>query len=101
MAEEKDVLSLKGAVSQINSLKSRVSKAEKSLRMIRDILNVHDNWHAEVSAWVGSKVLIKLSTSDVVRGKLSWIDRYNIAVNIDGDKVSIYNKGHIISIEKA
>ena len=100
MAENTDKMSMKNAFNQIDSLKSRVSKLEKSIRGVRDTLNSHDNWNSEVSAWIGRDIIASV-TDGVVKGKLLWVDRYNIAVEDDYKRRVVYNKGHLISIARA
>lgn len=80
------------------SLKDRLERMDKELRGLKDVLNVHDNWNAEIRMWIGKEVRLKDSTSDVVVGTLKWSDRYNVCVVVN-DQPRIYNKGGITWIE--
>ena len=89
---------------KVQSLKDRFERLEKDVRGLKDLLNVHNNWHATIRNWVGSDVRI-CDRSDVVAGKLLWSDRYNVCIEIftNGNmpKERIYTKGGINWIQQA
>jgi len=105
-------LSLEGLSKRLQSLKDRFERLEKDVRALKDLLNVHDNWHSTIRRMVGSVITLCDRRGEVVEGKLSWSDRYNLCVEIDPDTLSmtavkgtrkhrkrIYTKGGIIWLE--
>lgn len=101
-------LTLEGLTRRFQSLKDRLAQLEKDVRALKDLLNVHDNWHSAIRRWIGSVVTLCDRRGEVVIGKLKWSDRYNLCVEIDpaleitavkGTRKRIYTKGGIIWLE--
>lgn len=99
MPEKQQQMTLKRAFSLIEGLRSKIGKIEKDIRSLKDLLNVHDNWHSLVKSWRGKEVSVKDNCGEVSTGTLKWTDRYNLAVEKDS-KERVYTKGGIIYIEK-
>jgi hypothetical protein len=83
---------------KVQSQKDRFDRLEREVRNLRDVLNIHDNWNAEIRTMLGKVVSVYDTTGKVERGILKWSDRYNLCVVID-DVPRIYNKGGIIWVE--
>lgn len=98
---EKQQMTLKRAFSLIEGLRSKIGKIEKDIRSLKDLLNVHDNWHALVKSWRGKEVSVKDNCGEVSHGTLDWTDRYNVAVKIPGGKERVYTKGGIVYVERS
>ena len=96
---DKQQMTLKRAFSLIEGLRSKIGKIEKDIRSLKDLLNVHDNWHSLVKSWRGKEVSVKDNCGEVSNGTLSWTDRYNVSVKMD-DKERVYTKGGIIYVER-
>jgi hypothetical protein len=106
-------LTLEGLAKKIQSIKDRFERVEKDVRSLKDLLNVHDNWHSTIRKWVGSLITVCDRSNEEVSGELKWSDRYNLCVEITPDKTTlqkvkgvsnprtrIYTKGGINWIEK-
>lgn len=97
-------ISIEALSKKVQSLKDRFEALEKDVRGLKDLLNVHDNWHSTIRSWVGHKVLIR-DRGGLSEGLLKWSDRYNVCIEVDerrtGPKTRMYTKGGINWIEKA
>jgi hypothetical protein len=99
-------LSLEALAKKIQSIKDRFERLEKDVRGLKDLLNVHDNWHSTIRGWVGQLIAVCDRTGHVSEGKLNWSDRYNLCVELPADdknpkpKTRVYTKGGINWIEK-
>jgi len=94
-------LTLDGLAKKVQGQKDRHDHLEKEVKALKDLLNVHDNWHAEIRNWLGKVVNVDLLTGREVQGLLLWTDRYNICISPDlteGGKRHIYSKGAIVCI---
>lgn len=89
---------------KVQSLKDRFERLERDVKGLKDLLNVHNNWHSTIREWVGSEVRV-CDRSDIVTGKLLWSDRYNVCVEIRVTQAKtrkrIYTKGGINWIQPA
>lgn len=103
-------LSLEALAKKIQSLKDRFERLEKDVRSLKDLLNVHDNWHSTIRGWVGSALSVCDRAGILENGTLKWSDRYNLCIEISGEekvkgaskpRTRIYTKGGINWIEKA
>jgi len=94
-----DKPTLQLALKKVQSLKDRFERLEKDVGALKDLLNVHDNWHSTVRKWIGEMVIIS-TRSGTVTGRLRWTDRYNLCVEVLA-KLRIYTKGGIDWIEPA
>lgn len=105
-------LTIEGVLKKVQSLKDRFERLEKDVRALKDLLNVHDNWHSTIRKWMGSIVTICDRTGSQEVGTLMWSDRYNLCVSVDPDsrpdttvkgvrkpRTRIYTKGGINWIE--
>ena len=73
-------------LSRQEQLEAKVSKLEKEVARLKDVLNVKDNWHAEVKGLIGKVVHISgAATGQLVIGKLLWTDRYHMCVHVTKD----------------
>jgi hypothetical protein len=99
MPEKTQQMTIKRAFSLIEGLRSKVSNIEKDIRALKDLLNVHDNWHALVRTWRGKEVSVKDNCGEVSKGTLKWTDRYNVAVETNG-RERVYTKGGIVFVER-
>ena len=102
--------SIEAVVKKLQSLKDRFEKLEKDVRGLKDLLNVHNNWHSTIREWTGERIRVCDRASQVYDGKLLWSDRYNLCIEIPkGTKGSftdpggprVYTKGGINWIERA
>lgn len=97
-------LSLEALAKKVQSVKDRFERLEKDVRGLKDLLNVHDNWHSTIREWIGSTVTVSDRGGLYIAGKLMWSDRYNLCVEItEGDQLPrtrIYTKGGINWIER-
>jgi len=89
---------LDALAKKTQSLKDRLERMDKELRGLKDILNIHDNWNAEIRELIGKPVSVNTTEGKVDTGILKWSDRYNLCVVING-LPRTYNKGGIIWIE--
>lgn len=64
---------------KLQSLKDKVDRLEKDVKLLKDLLNVQDNWHTEVRDWIGSVVVVTYSEKEYA-GTLKWIDRYTLCL---------------------
>jgi hypothetical protein len=83
---------------KVQSIKDRFERLDKEVRGLKDVLNIRDNWNAEVRQWVDKGIKLRTTDGEDAQGILKWIDRYNICVLIL-DKPRVYNKGGITWIE--
>jgi len=94
---------LETLAKQEQSLRDKITRLEKELRALKDVLNIHDNWNAEIREWIGKQVKVRTSVDGFVGGKLLWSDRYNICLEIATSSAMLHkrivNKGHIVWIE--
>lgn len=95
---EKPTLQL--AFKKLQSLRDRFDRTEKDVSTLKDLLNVHDNWHSIVRKLIGEQVTVVCRSGTTATGKLLWSDRYNLCVEIDS-KSRVYTKGGINYIEPA
>jgi hypothetical protein len=91
---------LDGVSKRVQSLKDRHERLEKDVRQLKDTLNIHDNWNAEIKELIGHSVKLRTSDGEEATGTLKWSDRYNLCILIF-DKPRIYNKGGITWVEPA
>jgi hypothetical protein len=89
---------LKSLAAQFDGLKNRLTRNEKDVRSLKDVLNVHDNWASTTRDWIGKDIKVFSRNQNVGDGKLLWVDRYNMAVAVDGT-TRIYNKGAVDWLE--
>lgn len=94
---EKPTLQL--ALKKLQSLRDRFERTEKDVSTLKDLLNVHDNWHSTVRKLIGEQVVV-CCRNGTATGKLLWSDRYNLCVEIES-KLRVYTKGGINWIEPA
>jgi len=94
---EKPTLQL--AFKKLQSLRDKQERTEKEIGALKDLLNIHDNWHSTVRKWIGEHVVV-CCRNGTITGKLLWSDRYNLCVEVES-KPRIYTKGGINWIELA
>ena len=87
-----------GKPSPLHKLSGEVAELQKTVKGLKDILNVHDNWHSETRDLVGKQVTIRIVTGEIETGQLLWTDRYNVCALVSG-KRRVYTKGGIVYIE--
>lgn len=93
---------LQGLARRINLLERGLASANKEIRSLKDILNVKNNWPAEMSGWIGQDVKIVASSGRAYRGTLHWIDRYTIAIIECGEETpTVFQKGNVESMKPA
>jgi len=96
-------MSLEALSKKVQSLKDRFERLEKDVKGLKDLLNVHDNWHSMIRKWVGHGVRI-CDRDGITIGTLLWSDRYNVCVQIEeartGQRTRMYTKGGINWIEE-
>lgn len=90
--------SIGALAKKVQSLKDRFEKMEKDIRGLKDVLNIHDNWHSTIRDWVGREVKVATRDGSVSFGTLKWSDRYNICV-IEHGTPRMFTKGGINWIE--
>ena len=90
--------SIGALAKKVQSMKDRFEKVEKDIRELKDILNVHDNWHSTIRNWIGLEVKVATRNGDVSFGTLQWSDRYNVCV-VDHGRPRMFTKGGINWIE--
>lgn len=87
---------------RINILERELAQANKEIRGLKDILNVKNNWAAEISEWLNKDIEVWTVTSKHYVGTLLWIDRYNLAIVEEGSEdTTILQKGNIESMRLA
>lgn len=90
--------SIDALAKKVQSVKDRFDRLERDVRGLKDLLNVHDNWHSTIRDWVGREVRI-CDRSGIVTGRLKWSDRYNVcvevAINQNKKSLRMYTKGGI------
>ena len=97
MSENK--LSLGQVYKLHQQIKSKMERLERDVGSLKDILNIHDNWHSTIRKWLGEEVTIKDLTGEESSGILKWSDRYNICVELK-DRTRMYTKGGIALIDR-
>ena len=75
--------------AQITELKQRLSDTEKRVQELEKVVNDKNQWNNTVREWVGTEVVIHLSTGSTVTGVLENLDRYTLYVT--GRLTSIYS----------
>lgn len=85
---------------EVKALRASHEQLRAQVSKLKDILQVQDNWHSNIASWVNGNVQMLTDDGVDVVGKLLWTDRYNLGLEIDGEK-SIYNKGHVIRIKRS
>jgi hypothetical protein len=95
-------ITIEALAKKFQSLKERFEKLEEDVKGLKDVLNVHDNWHSTIRRWIGKKVMIS-DRSGYTVGILKWSDRYNVCLEVMDDRSGVsprmYNKGSINWIE--
>ena len=66
-----------GISAELAQLRSRVNQLET---LVKESLSEKNQWNTEVRGWIGKHVQVGLSTSDIVEGKLLWMDRYTMCL---------------------
>lgn len=89
---------------KVQSLKDRFGRIEKDVRELKDLLNIHDNWHSTIRELIGKQVTICDRSGNRCHGILKWSDRYNVCISPDAHnpgtgRSRIYTKGGINWIE--
>ena len=97
MSENK--LSLGQVYKLYQQLKSKLDRVERDISSLKDILNIHDNWHSTIRNWLGEVVTIRDLAGEESEGTLKWSDRYNLCVELP-DRTRMYTKGGIASIDR-
>ena len=93
---------LQGLARRINLLERNLAVANREIRSLKDILNVKNNWPAEVSRWIGQDVRIVASSGRGYRGTLVWVDRYTLGIVEEGhEDPVVLQKGNVESMKPA
>ena len=82
---------------ELKALRASHEQLKASVAKLRDILQVQDNWHSNIASWINQPVRMLTDDNVETEGILLWTDRYNLGLEVSGQKV-IFNKGHIIKI---
>jgi sRNA-binding regulator protein Hfq len=85
---------------ELKALRVSHDQLKSTVNKHKDILNVQDNWHSSITPWLKKKVAVYMGKGVVLLGKLLWVDRYHIGLDIYGKK-NILNKGHIERVRLA
>jgi hypothetical protein len=86
---------------ELRTLRSSHEQLKATVRKLKDILQVQDNWHSRVSKWIKRDIeLFDDREEESIRGVLLWTDRYNLGIEVDGGE-EIFNKGHVVRIRLA
>ena len=94
------------AFKKLQSLRDQFARLDKDVRGLKDLLNVHDNWHSTIRQWIGKMIAVCDRNGVPQDGKLMWSDRYNLCIEIPPatellkGKTRVYTKGGINWIEK-
>lgn len=97
-----------GLMQQVAALAKRLDDLSKDVRQLKDILNIQDNWNAEIRAMIGHKVrIVTVFSQEADQGRvgtLVWSDRYNLCIEVEHQPNNhkhkiIFSKGGIVSIE--
>lgn len=89
-------LNLKAVASKAQSALDKLLRLEKEVKALKDILNTHNNWHAETREWEGKRVVICDRSGTQTTGIFRWADRYNLCITPDNNHPNrIYTKGGI------
>lgn len=96
--------SIESVYKTVQSMKDKFERLEKDVKGLKDLLNVHDNWHSTIRKWVGHEVRI-CDREGITTGTLLWSDRYNVCMQIEevrtGQRTRMYTKGGINWIEES
>jgi hypothetical protein len=84
---------------ELSLLKKQVDELGKTVRRLKDILQVQDNWHSHIAPWIKKRVKVWTDMAEF-EGVLLWTDRYNLGLDIDGEE-NIFNKGHVVRVKLA
>lgn len=92
---------------RMNDLERELGETKKTVRELKDILRVRDNWHAEIRNWIGRPVVLRTTSKESHPGTLKWVDKYNVAIEFADlksttkgkTKTRIFSKGAIEWIE--
>jgi hypothetical protein len=99
MAEKKPNRKRPSRNSELTVLKKQVDDLSRTVRKLKDILQVQDNWHSHISPWIKRAVMLWTDGAEF-EGILLWTDRYTLGLEIDGEE-NIFNKGQIVRIKLA
>lgn len=83
-------------ISGSPDLATRVANIEKFLKEQFDERN---QWNAQLREWIGEQIRIRLLQGEPVQGKLVWVDRYTLCVEVMNE-IEIVHKGAIATIKK-
>ena len=89
------------AFKKLQGLRDRFALLEKDVKTLKDILNIHDNWHSEIRSMMGETVRLRTRSGTEREGVLVWSDRYNLCLRELDRPRRIYNKGCIEWVEPA
>lgn len=83
--------------SDMRTLRENHQQLKAAVGKLKDILQVQDNWHSNITPWLGKEVAVE-TTQGCHSGVLLWTDRYHLGLHCDGAKI-ILNKGHVILVK--
>ena len=86
--------------SELKNLRTSYEQLKSTVGKLKDILQVQDNWHSNITPWIKKKVTVWLGDDESFDATLLWTDRYNVGLEIDGER-NIVNKGHVRRIKLA
>lgn len=84
--------------SRVSQLEIRQTEIGREVRQLKNILDVHNNSHATLMAWIGKLVKITTNSGRIYNGTLIWIDKYNIAIERTNKTQVVIPKGNIEAI---
>lgn len=88
-------------IQEVKTLRTNHDQLKVLVNKLKDILQVHDNWHSRVSGWMKKEVELFDDREDFsFKGTLLWTDRYNLGIEVAG-REEIFNKGHVVRIRLA
>ena len=97
-------VSIEALAKKVQGMRDKFENLERDVKGLKDLLNVHDNWHSKIHTWRGREVTV-CDRSGISSGVLLWSDRYNVCVRVSdsryGPKERMYTKGGINWIEEA
>jgi len=81
---------------ELQQLRSRVDKLEK---FIQEQLAEKNQWNPVLRRWVGSKIVVSLTSGSIITGELLWVDRYTLCLRDEGSEL-IVHKGAIATLKQ-
>lgn len=86
--------------TEANKLRSSIAVLEKDVRELREKLDERNQWSTTIRGWLQKTIRVQVSTGELITGKLLWLDRYTICVDVADIGEVIIHKGQLVMLHQ-